>query len=138
MLRRIVYVSMVIAVFCGLTEARRCSEMLRDQPCAVEGLTPLKLRCDHLTGKFFQIKSLFVQYRFGVWTEVIEAQSLANTECRNSRNLDHNLEYYCTVTEKSLCPYADRMRNVKIQYFCWELDPDLLNGFVSEEGGWVE
>ena len=81
----------------------------------------MKLRCDHLTGKFFQIKSLFVQYRFGVWTEVTEAQSLANTECRNSRDLDINLEYYCTVTEKSLCPYADHMRNVKIEYFCWEL-----------------
>jgi len=112
--------------------------MLRDQPCVVEGFTPLKLHCDRLTGKFFQIKSLFVQYRSGIWTEVIEAQTSAYTECRNSVDLDINLEYFCTVTEKSLCPYADRMRNIKIEYFCWELDPDLLNGFVPEEGGWVK
>lgn len=130
--------TVVIAVFYGLTEARRCSKMLRDQTCVVEGFAPVKLRCDHLTGKFFQIKSLFVQYRFGVWTEVIEAQSLANTECRNSRDLDINLEYYCTVTEESLCPYADRMRKVKIEYFCWELDPDLLNGFAPGQTGWVK
>ncbi|KAJ7386430.1 hypothetical protein OS493_008558 [Desmophyllum pertusum] len=142
MLQRIVYMSLFIAVFYGLTEvkARRCSEMLRDQPCVVEGSVPLKLRCDHKAGKFFQIKSISVEYRPGVWTEVIEAQALANTDCRNSRRLDIiNLQYYCTVNEKSLCPYADRMRNVKIEYFCWELDPELLTGFsTTDQSGWFK
>ena len=55
-----------------------------------------------------------------------EAQALAYTECRNSRGLDTNLEYHCSVSERSLCPYADRMRNVKIEYFCWELGEEIL------------
>ena len=67
-----------------------------------------------------------MDYRVGVWTKVPEAKALAYTECRNSRDLDTNLEYYCSVSERSLCPYADRMRNVKIEYFCWELGEEIL------------
>ena len=56
-----------------------------------------------------------------------EAQSLANADCGNRRRLDGiNLEYYCSVTERSLCPYADRMRKVKIEYFCWEIGEEIL------------
>ncbi|XP_078353804.1 uncharacterized protein LOC144638478 [Oculina patagonica] len=139
-LQRIVYISLVITVLYGLTEvkARRCSETLRDQPCVVEGSIPLKLRCDRKAGKFFKIISLSVQYRSGIWTELVEPQALANTECRDSRDLDINFQYYCSVSAKSLCPYADRMRKVKIEYFCWEIDPDLLNGFSTDLGGWVK
>jgi len=141
MLQRIVLFSVVIAVFHELTsvKARRCSEMLRDKPCVIEGTAPLKLRCDRKTGKFFKIKSISVEYRLGVWTKIPEAQALTYAECRKRRSLDINLEYYCSVTEKSLCPYADRMRNVKIEYFCWELDPELLKGFeVPGQSGWAK
>lgn len=62
---------------------------------------------------------------------MIEAQTSAYTECRNSVDLDINLEYFCTVTEKSLCPYADRMRNIKIEYFCWELGEQTNSLFFS-------
>ena len=67
-----------------------------------------------------------MEYRLGVWTKVPEAQASAYTECRNNRSLDTNLEYFCSLSERSLCPYADRMRNLKVEYFCWELGEDLL------------
>lgn len=139
MFQRIVVFSVLIAVFHCLTsvKARRCSEMLKDQPCVVEGRAPLKLRCDRKTGKFFQLKSLSVEYRPGVWTMVPEAQALADEECRKNRGLDISLEYHCSVSERSLCTYADQMRNVKIEYFCWEIDPELLKGFaVPNQSGW--
>ena len=73
-----------------------------------------------------------MEYRLGVWNKIPEAQALTYAECRKRRSLDINLEYYCSVTEKSLCPYADRMRNVKIEYFCWELG-ECFRNLVKQE-----
>lgn len=141
MLRRSLVFCLVIAVFQGLVlvKARRCSEMLKDKPCVVQGRLPLKLRCGRKTGEYFQIKSLSTEYLPGIWSKLPEAQPLAYEECRLNRGLDINLEYSCSVTARSLCPYADQMRNVKIEYFCWEVDPELLKGFaVSNPNGWAK
>ena len=88
---------------------------------SVQGRLPLKLRCGRKTGEYFQIKSLSTEYLPGIWSKLPEAQPLAYEECRLNRGLDINLEYSCSVTARSLCPYADQMRNVKIEYFCWEV-----------------
>lgn len=88
---------------------------------SVQGRLPLKLRCGRKTGEYFQIKSLSAEYLPGIWSKLPEAQPLAYEECRLNRGLDINLEYSCSVTARSLCPYADQMRNVKIEYFCWEV-----------------
>ncbi|XP_073227198.1 uncharacterized protein [Porites lutea] len=141
MLQRSLVFCLVIVVFQGLmlVKARRCSEMLKDKPCVVQGRLPLKLRCDRKTGEYFQIKNLSAEYLPGIWSKLPEAQPLAYEECRLNRGLDINLEYSCSVTARSLCPYADQMRNVKIEYFCWEVDPELLKGFaVSNPNGWVK
>ena len=73
-----------------------------------------------------------MEYRPGVWTMVPEAQALANEECRKNRGLDISLEYHCSVSERSLCTYADQMRNVKIEYFCWEIGEQKL--FLGSNG----
>lgn len=88
---------------------------------SVQGRLPFKLRCDRKTGQYFQIKNLSAEYLPGIWSKLPDAQPLAYEECRLNRGLDINLEYSCSVTARSLCPYADQMRNVKIEYFCWEV-----------------
>ena len=62
-----------------------------------------------------------MEYHPGVWTKVPAAKAIVSDECRRSRSQDASLEYYCEITDRGLCPFADKMRNVNVTYYCWEI-----------------
>lgn len=122
----------VLVSIVSLSEASgdRCLFTHKDLPCNVTGKIPLQLSCSN-PGKWFTIKRVTRKTDQGIWQQVPKAKGVFERDCKKSRTVQkgaNGLESaICTIS--GCIPGIDLSEGVKIEYYCWEVDPDLLGGF---------
>ncbi|KAL9950431.1 hypothetical protein ACROYT_G042926 [Oculina patagonica] len=114
----------------SLSEAggTRCLYTHGDPHCDVTGSLPLQLNCSY-PGKWFTVQSVSKQNVNGVrWQQVPAAVGSAESLCKASQVAGAGRAgAYCTVSGSLPEISADDV--IKVDYYCWEFDPDLLGGF---------
>ncbi|KAJ7378653.1 hypothetical protein OS493_021955 [Desmophyllum pertusum] len=107
--------------------ANRCLYTHGDPHCDVTGTFPLQLSCSY-PGKWFTIKSVSKQSIDGKWKKVPAAKSVSERDCKASRIVQQGRAgSYCTVSGS--LPEISAVDEVKVEYYCWEINPDWLGGF---------
>jgi len=87
----------------------------------------LSLSCS-FPGKWFTVKSVSKQNTEGGWEEVAAAKSIAQGSCKASRTVQPGTAgSKCTVS--GILPEISTADEIKVEFYCWEIDPDLLGGF---------
>ncbi|KAM7433156.1 hypothetical protein ABFA07_016549 [Porites harrisoni] len=108
----------------------RCLFTHKDPHCHASGKLPMLLKC-RLPGKWFTIEDISKLNSEGGWDNVNAAKSVAVAQCKRSRTASSNGGAQCEVT--GTLPEIQEADVVKVDYFCWEIDPDLLGGFEKRD-----
>ncbi|PFX30761.1 uncharacterized protein LOC111323077 [Stylophora pistillata] len=118
-----------IVSFCEAS-GNRCLFTHRDPPCDVTGIIPLQLTCSY-PGKWFTLKAVNKRTNQGIWQQVSAAKGAFEKDCKKSRTVQKG----ANGLESAICnisshpPGIGFSEGVKVEYYCWEIDPDLLGGF---------
>lgn len=124
----LVYLVAVISFSTCNAGATRCLFTHKDPHCGVIGNLPLQLNCSY-PGKWFTIESVSKKNDAGGWQDVPAAVAVTEHVCKATRvqGVAQGGGSYCIIHGNITEITPDD--EIKVEYFCWEIDPDLLGGF---------